>query len=112
MLWLLELQIGRGRKVQAQVYNVNSNRRTSNSLCSLFSEKNPVVWIFYIFGWLAVPINWDKWSSTVLKYLEVTKVRKIFGFLGQLVGFKSSLAWKSNGVFFMPISDKGEWSYS
>ena len=65
MLWLLELQIKRGRKVQTQVHTVNSNSRTSNRLCSLFSKKNPTVRIFCISGLLAVPVNPDKWSSTV-----------------------------------------------
>ena len=39
---------------------------TSNCQCSLFSKKNPVIRIFYISGWHAVPINPDKWSYTVL----------------------------------------------
>ena len=37
----------------------------SNRQCSLFSKKNPIIRIFYISGRLAVPINPDKWSSTV-----------------------------------------------
>jgi len=40
MLWLLELQIKRGRKVWKQVYTVNSNSRTSNCQFSLFSKKS------------------------------------------------------------------------
>jgi len=66
VLWLLELQIRRGRKVYTQVHIVNSNSRTSNFQCSLFSNKNPIIRIFCISGWLAVRINPDKWSSTVL----------------------------------------------
>ena len=38
---------------------------TSNCQCNLYSDKNPIIWIFYISGWLAVPVNPDKWSSTV-----------------------------------------------
>ena len=60
VLWLIELQIRCGRKVQTQVRTVNSNSRTSNCHCSLFSKKNPITRIFCISGWLAVPINPDK----------------------------------------------------
>jgi len=63
VLWLLELQIRRGRKVQTQVYTVKS--RTSNCQCSQFSKKHPIIRIFCIPGWLTVPINPDKWSSSV-----------------------------------------------
>ena len=35
-------------------------------LCSLFSKKYPVIQIFCISGWLAVPINPDKRNSTIL----------------------------------------------
>ena len=34
--------------------------------CSLFSKKNPVIRNFSISGWLAVPVNPDNWSSTLL----------------------------------------------
>jgi len=47
-----------------QVHTVNSNSRTSNSQCSLFSKNNPVSIIFYISRWLVVPINPDKRGST------------------------------------------------
>jgi len=60
VLWLLELQIWRGRKV----HTVNSNSRTSNCQFNLFSEKNPIIRIFCISGWLDVPINPDKCSFT------------------------------------------------
>ena len=66
VLWLLELQIRRGRKVYTQVHNVYGNSWDSNCKCSLFSKKNPVIWIFCISGRLTVIINPDKWSSTVL----------------------------------------------
>jgi hypothetical protein len=36
VLWLLELQIRRGRKVQTQVHTVNSKSWNSNCHCSLF----------------------------------------------------------------------------
>jgi hypothetical protein len=65
VLWLLELQIRRDRKVQTKVHTVNSNSQTSNCQCSLFSKKNSIVRIFCISGWLPVPINPDKWRSTV-----------------------------------------------
>jgi len=48
------------------VHTVNSNSRTSNCQCSLFSKQNPIIRIFYISGWLAVPIKPDKWSSAYL----------------------------------------------
>ena len=60
MLWFLELQIRRGRTVYTQVHIVNSNSRTSNCQCSLFS--NPIIQILFISGYLAVPINPDKWE--------------------------------------------------
>ena len=65
VLWLLGLQIRRGRKVLTEAQTVNSNSRTSDCHCSLLSNKNPIIWIFCISGLLAVPINPDKWSSTV-----------------------------------------------
>jgi hypothetical protein len=66
VLRLLELQIRHGQKTWTQVRTVNSNSRTSKCQFSLFSKKNPIIQIFCIFGWLAVAINPDKWSSTVL----------------------------------------------
>ena len=63
--WLLELQIRRGRNVYTQVHTVYSNSRTSNWQCILFSEKNLIIRIFWISGWLAAPINPGKCSSTV-----------------------------------------------
>jgi len=38
VLWLLELQITRGRNVYTQAHTVNSNRRTSSCPCSLISK--------------------------------------------------------------------------
>jgi hypothetical protein len=66
VVWHLELRIRRGRKVQTQVHTVNtrSNSRTSNCQCSLLSKNNPIIRIFYISRWLAVPINPNKWGST------------------------------------------------
>ena len=63
VLWLLELQIRCGQKVQTQVHTVNSNSQTSDCQCSLFSKKNPIIRIFYISRLLAVPINMHMWSS-------------------------------------------------
>ena len=65
VLWLLELQIRCGRKVQTQVHTVKSNSRTSNCQFSLYSKKNPIIQMLCISGWLAIQINLDKWSSTV-----------------------------------------------
>jgi len=65
VLWLLQLQIRRGRKVQVQVRTVNSNSRNSDCQCSLFSKKKPIIRIFCVSGWFAVPMNPDKSSSTV-----------------------------------------------
>jgi hypothetical protein len=70
VLWLLELQIRRGRKVQTQLLAVNSNSRTANCQCSLFSKKRPVIRIFCISEWFAVPINRDKWSSCVIRHIK------------------------------------------
>jgi hypothetical protein len=64
VLWLLELQIRRGLRVQSQVHTVNSNGRTSDCQCSMFSKRNPIIRIFCISGWL-FPINPDKCSSAV-----------------------------------------------
>jgi len=69
VLWLLEPQIRRGRKVQTQVHTVNSNSRTSNCHCSLFSNKNPIIWIFCSSGRLAAPINPDRRNYTVCSAL-------------------------------------------
>ena len=44
----------------------NNNSWTSNCQISQFSEKNPIIRIFCVSGRLAVPINSDKWSSTML----------------------------------------------
>jgi hypothetical protein len=65
LLWLLELQIRYGRKVETQIHTVNSNSRASNCQCSQFSKKHPIIRIFCISEWLAVPVNPDKWSSAV-----------------------------------------------
>jgi hypothetical protein len=48
---------------------VNSKNRNSYCHCSLFSKKNPVIRIFRTFGYLAVPINLDNWSSNICKKL-------------------------------------------
>jgi hypothetical protein len=65
VLWHLELQIRRGRKVQTQVHTANSNSRTANCHCSLFPKKNPIIQIFSLSGCLSGPVIPDKWSSTV-----------------------------------------------
>ena len=64
-LWPLELQIRLGRNVQPRVHTVNRSRRNLNFQRRLFSKKNSIIRIFCISGWLAVPINPDKWSSAV-----------------------------------------------
>jgi len=66
VLWFLELQIRRGGKVYTQVHTVNSNSRISNCQCSLLSKKYPIIRIFCLSGCLVVPVNPDKWSSTLL----------------------------------------------
>ena len=65
-LWLLELQIRCGCKVWTQVCTVNSNCWNSYCHCSLFKKKNPIIQIFCISRWFSIPVNPDKWSSTVL----------------------------------------------
>ena len=57
MLWFLELQIRRGRKVKTQVHTVNSNSRNSHCQCSIFSKKILIIRNFCISGWLVAPIN-------------------------------------------------------
>ena len=71
VLCLIELQIRRVRRVWTQVHTLNRNSRTSNRQCSLFSKKNPNIWIFCIPGWLTGPINPDRWSSTVPCFLTL-----------------------------------------
>jgi hypothetical protein len=63
----LELYIRNGRKVYTQVHCVNSNSRSSNCQCSLYSKKNPVIRIFCLSGWLAIQVVQDKWISTVMQ---------------------------------------------
>jgi hypothetical protein len=43
-----------------------SNSRTSNCQSSQFPKKNPIIRIFCVSRCLAVPLNPDKWNSTVL----------------------------------------------
>ena len=49
------------------VRTANSRSRTSNCQCGLFSKANPVIRIFCISRWLAVPNSPNKWRSTVLE---------------------------------------------
>jgi hypothetical protein len=65
MLWLLEFQIRCGCNVWTQVHIINSNSQITNCQYSLFSKKNPIIQILCISGWLAIPINLEKWRSTV-----------------------------------------------
>ena len=60
------------------VHTVNSNIRSSNCQCSLLSKKNPIIRIFCMSGWLAVPINQDKWSSTVVGLFPWLLVGRLF----------------------------------
>ena len=39
-----------------------------------FKNKNPVIRIFCLSGWLSLPINLDKWSSTVHVKSEETTI--------------------------------------
>jgi len=74
--WYLELHMRRGRKVYTQVHTVNSNSRTANCQCSLFSKKNPIIQIFCLSGWLAAPINPDKCSSDVYNLYQLQSCTK------------------------------------
>ena len=76
VLWLTELQIWRGRKVQTQVHTVNCKSRTANCQCSLLWKKNPIIRIFCISGWLTVPINPDMWGSTATETGENCIMRR------------------------------------
>ena len=49
-----------------QVHTVNSNSRNSKANIAYFQKKNPIIRIFGISWWLAVPINPGKWSCTVI----------------------------------------------
>ena len=66
MLWLLELQIKRGRNVYMQLIAVNRDSRTSNYQSSLFLKKYSAIQIFCVSGWIDDAINPDKRRSTVL----------------------------------------------
>ena len=70
VLWLVEIQIRPGRKVQTQVHSVNSNGGTANCQCRIFKKKNPVIRIFYISRWLAVPLI--RISGVLLHYHNQT----------------------------------------
>jgi hypothetical protein len=48
------------------VHTVNRKSWNSNCHCSLFSKTNPIIQIFCVSGWLAIPVNPDMWSTTVL----------------------------------------------
>ena len=63
-----------------QVHAININNRTSNCQCSLFSKKNPLIRIFCISGWLAVPINPNKWSFTVFIIRMTVRTTSVFFF--------------------------------
>ena len=65
VFWLLKLRIRRGWMVETQLLTVNSNSRTSNYQCCLFSKTNPIIWIFCISGWIAVSFNPAERSSSV-----------------------------------------------
>ena len=49
------------------VHIVNSNSRTANCQRNLFSKKYPLVRIFCILGWLAVPHILNKWTCVYLQ---------------------------------------------
>jgi hypothetical protein len=49
LLWLLELQIRLGRKVQTQVHTVNSKSRNSTAIVAYFN------WKIHLFGFPAYP---------------------------------------------------------
>jgi hypothetical protein len=57
--------IGVGLVEEARKENTVILKLPPNCRCSLFSNKIPIIWIFCISRWLAIPVNMDKWSSTV-----------------------------------------------
>ena len=63
VLWLLMLQIRLGVGFGTQVRTANSNSSTSDLQFSLFSKRNPIIRIYCISWWSAVPINPDNWSE-------------------------------------------------
>ena len=45
-------------------------------MLTIFKEKNPIIRIFRLSGWLAVPINPDHWNYTVCERNGVWKISK------------------------------------
>jgi hypothetical protein len=111
VLWLLEFQIRRVRKVWTKVRTVNSNSRTSDCQFSLFSKRNPIIYIFCISGWLAVPINPYKWSSAA-----VVGYSKLFSEKGKVAPVHAIQAYRGSTVIAPPIlnliNGGNEWSPS
>jgi len=118
VLWCLELQIRLGRKVWTQVHTINSNNGTSNCQFILFSKQNSITRIFCISGCLDVPINPDKWSSTVFgmmkwetcerkwgKPLITSEEKHVSGRPGQF----SSRRKKKKRNFRLTVLDKCNW---
>ena len=68
VLWLIELQIRRVRKVQTRVHTVNSNSRTANCRCRQFLKNNPIIRNFCLSEWLAALFNPENW---VLLYIQL-----------------------------------------
>jgi hypothetical protein len=50
VIWFLELQIKRGRKLWTWVHNIYSNSRNSSCQCSLYSKKSSILRMFYLYG--------------------------------------------------------------
>jgi len=57
--------IGVGLVEKARKENIVILKLPPNCRCSLFSNKITIIWIFCISRWFTIPINLDKWSSTV-----------------------------------------------
>jgi hypothetical protein len=57
--------IGVGLVEKARKESIVILKLPPNCQCNLFSNKIKIIWIFCISGWLAIPINPDKWSSTL-----------------------------------------------
>ena len=93
MLRLIEVQTRRVRKVYTQVHNININIPTSNCQCTIISKKIPITRIFCLTECFAVPINPDKWSSTVISSFKdvMQEKRSNNSYVIQIDIFKISL---------------------
>ena len=87
---------------------VNNNSRISNCPCSLFSKKNPIIRIFCICGWLAIPFNPDKWRTTVIYTRKIISHKSLItgAVIGQMLTFDSALVLECRSGTFSEFVTK------